>query len=54
VKNARNTPLTLHTVMVNFLTKNSPVTPIPHKNAVALDAPETLLTQVWGVDYTFR
>jgi S-sulfosulfanyl-L-cysteine sulfohydrolase len=30
------------------------VTPIPPKSAVALDAPETLLTQVTGVDYQFR
>ena len=54
VKNARNTPYTLHRMMLDYLAANSPVSPVLHKNAVALDAPETLLTQVWGVDYEFR
>jgi len=54
VKNARNTPYTLHRMMLDYLAANSPVSPVPHKNAVALDAAETLLTQVWGVDYEFR
>lgn len=54
VKNARNTSYTLHQVMKNYLSNNSPVTPVPQKNAVALDVPETLLTQVSGVDYQFR
>lgn len=50
----KNTNATLHTVMREYLTANSPVTPLPQKNAIVLDAPETLLTQVTGVDYTFR
>ena len=54
VKNTVNTPNTLHSIMKEYLKSNSPVTPTPHKNAIALDAPETLLTQVWGVDYEFR
>lgn len=54
VKNTKNTPYTLHSVMKDYLKANSPVSPVPHKNAVALDAPETLLTQVWGVDYQFK
>lgn len=54
VKNARNTEHTLHQMMRDYLKTNSPVTPKLKKNAVALDAPETLLTQVWGVDYSFR
>jgi 2',3'-cyclic-nucleotide 2'-phosphodiesterase (5'-nucleotidase family) len=54
VKNAKNTSYTLHQVMKNYLSNNSPVTPVPQKNAVALDVPETLLTQVSGVDYQFR
>lgn len=54
VKNARNTEFTLHEMIRDYLKTNSPVSPTPHKNAVALDAPESLLTQVWGVDYTFR
>lgn len=53
VQNTKNTPFTLHTVLKDYLMKNSPVTPTPEKNAVALDAPATLLTQVTGVDYQF-
>lgn len=54
VKEAKNTAYTLHQVMKSYLINNSPVTPVPQKNAVALDVPETLLTQVSGVDYQFR
>lgn len=54
VKEPKNTPFTLHQVMKQYLKENSPVTPIPEKNAIVLDAPETLLTQVYGVDYAFR
>jgi 2',3'-cyclic-nucleotide 2'-phosphodiesterase (5'-nucleotidase family) len=54
VKNPKNTPFTLHSTMIDYLKNNSPVTPSPEKNAIILDAPETLLTQVTGVDYTFR
>jgi len=57
IKNATdivNKKETLHTIINNYLKANSPVTPLPEKNAVALDAPETLLTQVYGVDYEFR
>jgi 2',3'-cyclic-nucleotide 2'-phosphodiesterase (5'-nucleotidase family) len=54
VQEAKNTTSTLHKVMIEYLKTNSPVTPIPQKNAQILDAPETLLTQVTGVDYEFR
>jgi sulfur-oxidizing protein SoxB len=54
VSDAKNTNSTLHTVMKEYLKQNSPVTPTPQKNAIILDAPETLLTQVSGVDYAFR
>lgn len=53
VKDAKNTTHTLHSVVKNYLKSNSPVTPTPPKSAKALDAPETLLTQVYGVDYQF-
>jgi len=53
VANAKNTNYTLHSVMREYLRKNSPVTPVPPQNAVVLDAPQTLLTQVTGVDYQF-
>lgn len=54
VTNAKNTIYTLHSVMREYLQKNSPVTPVPPQNAVVLDAPQTLLTQVTGVDYQFH
>ena len=54
VANAKNTSYTLHTVMKEYLAANSPVTPRPPQNAKILDAPQTLLTQVSGVDYKFR
>jgi len=53
VANAKNTNHTLHSVMKDYLKANSPVTPTPPLNAKILDAPQTLLTQVTGVDYTF-
>jgi len=54
VANAKNTPFTLHQALKNYLKANSPVEPKLQHNAIALDAPETLLTQVTGVDYQFR
>lgn len=50
----QNTTSTLHTVMISYLKENSPVTPTPPKNATILDAPQTLLSQVTGVDYQFK
>ena len=54
VTEAKNTKATLHSVLKSYLAKNSPVTPTPEKNAIILDGPATLLSQVTGVDYTFR
>jgi S-sulfosulfanyl-L-cysteine sulfohydrolase len=54
VAEAQNTPYTLHQVVKAYLKVHSPVSPLPEYNAVILDAPPTLLTQVTGVDYTFR
>ena len=53
VRQAKNTKFTLHQVMLEYLTVNSPVTPTPPMHAKVLDAPQNLLTQVTGVDYTF-
>ncbi len=53
VKDAQNTPYTLHSVMRDYLAANSPVTPTPPLAAKILDAPQTLLTQVSGVAYQF-
>lgn len=54
VQETRTMPKTLHQIMKDYLRQNSPVSPKPEKNAVALDAPQTLLTQVTGVPYSFR
>lgn len=54
VKNAKNFQATLHSVMKEYLKMNNPVTPTPESNAIILDAPKTLLTQVSGVAYSFR
>ena len=54
VADAKNTSNTLHLVMKEYLAANSPVTPTPPVNSDILDAPQTLLTQVTGVDYKFR
>lgn len=54
VLDPENTAYTLHGVMKEYLAANSPVTPKPQGNAVILDGPATLLTQVTGVDYQFR
>lgn len=54
VKNAKNTTNTLHSVMKEYLMANSPVTPTIMENAMVLDAPKTLLSQVTGVDYKFQ
>ncbi len=54
VTNANNTHHTLHSVMRDYLATNSPVTPVLPENADILDVPQTLLTQVTGVDYQFH
>ncbi|GCD78124.1 bifunctional metallophosphatase/5'-nucleotidase [Thermaurantimonas aggregans] len=53
VKDARNMDFSLHRMIKEYLKANSPVTPTPKGNAVAIDAPSNLLTQVYGVDYQF-
>lgn len=53
VKDARNTAFTLHSVLKEYLSVYSPVTPTPPVSAKVLDAPQSLLTQVTGVDYQF-
>lgn len=54
VNNARNAPYTMHKSLIEYLKIHSPITPKPHGNAIVLDAPQSLLTQVSGVDYEFR
>ncbi|MEI7472355.1 MAG: metallophosphoesterase [Chitinophagaceae bacterium] len=54
VTNAKNTEHTLHSIMKEYLLANSPVSPVLPLSAKILDAPQSLLSQVIGVDYTFR
>ncbi len=53
VKEASNTSYTLHSVMKEYLKEFSPVSPKLRQAAKVLDAPQTLLSQVYGVDYQF-
>jgi S-sulfosulfanyl-L-cysteine sulfohydrolase len=53
VKNGTNTAFTLHQTMRDYLAANSPVTPAPRGDVKILDAPQSLLSQVFGVDYQF-
>lgn len=53
VKEAHNTTFTLHSAIKSYLKVNSPVTPTQQKNAKILDAPQTLLSQVTDIDYSF-
>lgn len=54
VQDAKNTSHTLHQVMKGYLKNNSPVTPSLPLSAKIMDAPQTLLSQVYGVDYQFK
>ncbi len=54
VQDAKNTTHTLHQVMKDYLKNNSPVTPSLPLSAKIMDAPQTLLSQVYGVDYQFK
>ncbi len=53
VKNARNTDYTLHSVLKEYLKEYSPVSPTLRADAKILDGPQSLLSQVSGVDYQF-
>jgi len=53
VADTKNTSYSLHQVLKDYLKLHSPVSPLPEYNAVILDAPQTLLTQVSDVDYNF-
>lgn len=53
VKEGTNTAFTLHSMMKEYLKVFSPVTPTLRQDAKVLDAPQSLLSQVHGVDYQF-
>ena len=54
VKNVSRAADTLHSILLEYLKVNSPVTPTLPKNADILDGPQELLTQVTGVPYKFK
>ncbi len=45
---------TLHTIIQEYLSKHSPISPKLEGRATATDAPNTLLTQLLGYGYEFR
>ncbi|MDH4058736.1 MAG: 5'-nucleotidase C-terminal domain-containing protein, partial [Cyclobacteriaceae bacterium] len=45
---------TLHSVVEEYLAKNSPIAPTLEGRATATDAPNSLLTQLMGYGYEFR
>ena len=53
VSEGKNTTASLHSVMKEYLTAFSPVSPKAARAARILDGPQTLLSQVTGVDYKF-
>lgn len=54
VKNTHHLGYKLHDVLEEYLKGHSPVAPKQEGRAVATDAPQTLLTQVEGVNYYFH
>jgi 2',3'-cyclic-nucleotide 2'-phosphodiesterase (5'-nucleotidase family) len=54
VTNARRLDVSVHQVLVEYLTGHSPVSPRLEGRAIATDAPATLLSQVEGTSYRFR
>jgi len=54
LQNAHKTSFTLYSVMKDYLKANNPVTPTPPLAAKILDAQQSILTQVAGLDYQFR
>jgi hypothetical protein len=54
LQNAHKTSFTLYSVMKDYLKVNNPVTPTPPLAAKILDAQQSILTQVAGLDYQFR
>ncbi|MFC3809928.1 bifunctional metallophosphatase/5'-nucleotidase [Lacihabitans lacunae] len=53
VKNPNSLDFTLHQAVTDYLKEFSPVNPAPRQSAKILDGPQTLLSQVWGIDYQF-
>jgi sulfur-oxidizing protein SoxB len=54
VSSPKRLGITLHSVIEEYLAKNSPIAPKLEGRATATDAPNTLLTQLMGFGYEFR
>ena len=54
VANARVLDVSVHDVLIEYLSAHSPVAPVIEGRAVATDAPATLLSQLEGTSYRFR
>jgi 2',3'-cyclic-nucleotide 2'-phosphodiesterase (5'-nucleotidase family) len=54
VANARALDMSVHAVLVDYLSTHSPVAPVVEGRAVATDRPGTLLSQLDGTSYRFR
>ncbi|MGY0037746.1 hypothetical protein [Pedobacter sp. NJ-S-72] len=48
------TGYTMHTIIEEYLAEKGTVAPKLEGRATATDEPDTLLTQVKGIDYEFR
>lgn len=53
ITETRTENYTLHDAMKGYLKEFSPVTPTPKQTMKVLDGNQKLLSQVWGVDYSF-
>lgn len=53
VKKPRNLDFTMHQVIRDYVKAFSPIDPKPPENVKILDAPQSILSQVFGVDYKF-
>ena len=54
VANARVLDVSVHDVLIEYLSTHSPVAPVIEGRAVATDVPPTLLSQLEGTSYRFR
>ncbi len=54
IKNPRRAKITMHDILREYLAKFSPVSPRVETRITATDAPQNLLSQLEGYDYSFR
>jgi 2',3'-cyclic-nucleotide 2'-phosphodiesterase (5'-nucleotidase family) len=54
VANPRRLDVSVHDVLIEYLSTHSPVAPVIEGRAVATDKPATLLSQLEGTNYRFR